>query len=90
MSSPAKTFAVLPHDDDRAGNRVNRARLVELLEEDATREYQAILRLVRERQCDSLGDFAMAEHLRSVLAGSHGPEAVIAAVRGASPPVSTA
>ena len=65
MSAPAAT---LPLDQERANNRVNRARLMALLEDDATREYQAVLRLVRERQCDSLGDFAMAEHLRAVLA----------------------
>jgi hypothetical protein len=39
-----------------------------MLDEGATREYRAILRLISERQCDSLGDFAMAEHLRGVLA----------------------
>ena len=87
MSAPATT---LPFDRDRAGNRVNRERLMALLDEDATREYQAILRLVRERQCDSLGDFAMAEHLRSVLAQSEGPEAVLATTRGTTVGVSPA
>jgi hypothetical protein len=86
MNSPST--ATLPHDGDRAGNRVNRARLMELLDEDATREYQAILRLVRERQCDSLGDFAMAEHLRAVLAQSRGPEMVVATMRGVTAEVS--
>ena len=88
MSAPVT--ATLPYDNDRAGNRVNRARLMELLDEAATREYQAILRLVRERQCDSLGDFAMAEHLRSVLAQSQGPEAVRATIRGTTAEVSPA
>jgi hypothetical protein len=88
MSAPVT--ATLPYDSDRAGNRVNHARLMELLDQDATREYQAILRLVRERQCDSLGDFAMAEHLRSVLAQSQGPEAVHANMRGTTAEVSPA
>jgi hypothetical protein len=87
MSAPATT---LPLDRNRADNRMNRERLLALLDEDATREYQAILRLVRERQCDSLGDFAMAEHLRSVLAQSQGPEAVIASMRGTTAEVSPA
>ncbi len=70
MSAPAAT---LPLDHDRADNRVNRARLMALLEDDATREYQAILRIIRERQCDSLADFAMAEYLRGVLARKAAP-----------------
>jgi hypothetical protein len=85
MSAPANTVTSLPHDKDRAGKRVNRARLMALLDEDATREYQAILRLVRERQCDSLGDFAMAEHLRAVLAQSGGPEQINAVTRAMRP-----
>jgi hypothetical protein len=84
------SIASLPHDNDRARNRVNGERLIELLDEDATREYQAILRLVRERQCDSLGDFAMAEHLRSVLAQSQGPEMVISTMRGVTAQASPA
>lgn len=43
------------------------------LTERMMREYRAILGLVRDRQCDSLGDFALAEHLRSVLARHDGP-----------------
>ncbi len=78
MSAPAAT---LPLDHERADNRVNRARLMALLEDDATREYQAILRLVRERQCNSLGDFAIAEHLRSVLAQPAGAERIDAVAR---------
>ena len=52
------------------------ARAVALLDETATREYRAILRLIGERQCDSLGDFAMAEHLRGVLAQQDPPQPV--------------
>ena len=52
------------------------ARAVAMLDEGATREYRAILRLISERQCDSLGDFAMAEHLRGVLAQQGPPQTV--------------
>ena len=46
---------------------VTRAQLVAMLEENATREYRAILGSIIDRQCDSLADFAMAEHMRSVM-----------------------
>jgi hypothetical protein len=46
---------------------ITRARLIAMLEDNAVNEYQAILRCIRERQCDSLGEFAMAEHMRSLL-----------------------
>ena len=46
---------------------ITRAGLIALLEEHASREYEAVLRCIRERQCNSLGDFAMAEHMRSLL-----------------------
>jgi hypothetical protein len=61
------------------------ARVVAMLDEGATREYRAILRLISERQCDSLGDFAMAEHLRGVLAQQHGAQAI----RGGESPGTT-
>jgi hypothetical protein len=61
--------ATAPTSRERTGRdgRTRRAQLIAMLEEHASREYQAILRLVRERQCDSLADFAMAEHMRSLL-----------------------
>jgi hypothetical protein len=61
--------ATAPISRERTGRdgRTRRAQLVAMLEEHASREYQAIFRLVRERQCDSLADFAMAEHMRSLL-----------------------
>lgn len=49
-------------------NRVTRTQLVALLEEHATREYRAILGSIGDRQCDSLANFAMAEHMRSIMA----------------------
>ena len=54
------------------------ARAVAMLDEGATREYRAILRLISERQCDSLGDFAMAEHMRGALTPT-GAQKVVAA-----------
>jgi hypothetical protein len=62
-------MATAPTSRERTGRdgRSRRAQLIAMLEEHASREYQAILRLVRERQCDSLADFAMAEHIRSVM-----------------------
>lgn len=51
-------------------------RVLDLLDEGATREYRAILRLISERQCDSLGDFAMAEHVRGVLTPTGAQKAV--------------
>lgn len=48
-------------------NRVTRAQLVAMLEENATREYRAILGDIGDRQCDSLANFAMAEHMRSLM-----------------------
>ena len=62
-------MATAPTSRERTGRdgRTRRAQLIAMLEEHASREYQAILRLVRERQCDSLADFAMAEHIRSVM-----------------------
>ncbi len=60
-------------------------RAIAMLDEGATREYRAILRLITERQCDSLGDFAMAEHLRSMLAQQHGTQAI----RGGESPGTT-
>ncbi len=58
-----------PISRERTGRdaRSRRAQLIAMLEEHASREYQAILCLVRERQCDSLADFAMAEHMRSLM-----------------------
>jgi hypothetical protein len=58
-------------------------RLVAMLDEGAMREYRAILRLIGERQCDSLGDFAMAEHLRGVLKHERAPQSVF----GGEPPL---
>ena len=49
------------------------SQVTERLVGEATREYRAILRLIGERQCDSLGDFAMAEHLRHVLTQQQAP-----------------
>jgi hypothetical protein len=46
---------------------ITRARLIAMLEENASREYRAILGSIRDRQCDSLADFALAEHLRSLM-----------------------
>jgi len=62
-------MATAPTSRERTGRdgRSRRAQLIAMLEEHASREYQAILRLVRERQCDSLADFAMAEHMRSLM-----------------------
>ena len=51
-------------------NRVTRAQLVAMLEENATREYRAILGAIGERQCDSLANFAMAEYMRSLMKAS--------------------
>ena len=48
-------------------NRVTRSQLISLLEEHATREYRAILGAIGDRQCDSLANFAMAEHMRSLM-----------------------
>ena len=61
--------ATAPTSRERTGRdgRTRRAQLIAMLEEHASREYQAILRCIRERQCDSLADFAMAEHMRSLL-----------------------
>ena len=47
--------------------RITRAKLVEMLEENASREYRAVLGSIADHQCDSLADFAMAEHMRSVM-----------------------
>ena len=58
-------------------------RVLALLDDGATREYRAILRLIGERQCESLGDFAMAEHLRGVLMQQDAPQAI----RVPEPPV---
>jgi hypothetical protein len=55
---------------------VMNARALALLDDGATREYRAILRLIGERQCDSLGDFAMAEHLRGVLMEQDAPQMI--------------
>ena len=65
-------MATAPTSRERTGRdgRSRRAQLIAMLEEHASREYQAILRLVRERQCDSLADFAMAEHMRSLLSAN--------------------
>ena len=63
---PATTAPISRERTGRDG-RSRRAQLIAMLEEHASREYQAILRLVRERQCDSLADFAMAEHVRSLM-----------------------
>ena len=49
------------------GRTTTRDGLIALLEQHATREYEAILRCIGERQCNSLGDFAMAEHMRSLM-----------------------
>ena len=46
---------------------ITRARLIAMLEENASREYRAILGSIGERQCDSLAHFAMAEHMRSLM-----------------------
>lgn len=46
---------------------ITRARLIAMLEDNASREYRAILADIGERQCDSLANFAMAEHLRSLM-----------------------
>jgi hypothetical protein len=48
--------------------RVTRAQLIAMLEEHATREYRAVLAAIGDRQCDSLGNFAMAEHMRRLMA----------------------
>jgi hypothetical protein len=62
-----------PTESHRAFRRTSRpesltrARLVAMLEENASREYRAILADIGERQCDSLANFAMAEHLRSLM-----------------------
>jgi hypothetical protein len=61
------------------------ARQLAMLDDGATREYRAILRLIGERQCDSLGDFAMAEHLRGVLMQEDSPQQVRGAERPATP-----
>jgi hypothetical protein len=45
-----------------------RARLITMLEENSSREYRAILADIGDRQCDSLANFAMAEHMRSLMA----------------------
>ena len=47
---------------------ITRSKLVEMLEENASREYRAILGSIVDHQCDSLADFAMAEHMRSIMA----------------------
>jgi hypothetical protein len=47
---------------------MTRARLVAMLEDNASREYRAVLADIGERQCDSLANFAMAEHMRSLMA----------------------
>jgi hypothetical protein len=46
---------------------VTRSRLIAMLEDSATREYRAVLGDIGERQCDSLANFAMAEHMRSIM-----------------------
>ena len=47
---------------------VTRERLVAMLEDHASREYRAILSDIGDRQCESLANFAMAEHMRSLIA----------------------
>jgi hypothetical protein len=47
---------------------VTRDRLVAMLEDHASREYQAFLGYIGDHQCDSLANFAMAEHMRSLMA----------------------
>ena len=54
-------------------------QVTERLADEAMREYRAILRLIGERQCDSLGDFAMAEHLRNVLTRQQSPQLALCA-----------
>jgi len=46
---------------------ITRSRLVAMLEDNATREYRAVLGSIGERQCDSLANCAMAEHMRSIM-----------------------
>jgi hypothetical protein len=47
---------------------MDRAPVAAMLDIGFVREYGEVLRLICERQCDSLADFAMAEHVRAVLA----------------------
>ena len=47
---------------------ITRSRLIAMLEANASREYRAILGDIADRQCDSLANFAMAEHMRSLMA----------------------
>jgi len=58
-------------------NEISRDRLAELLNEDLSREYQAIIAYVVYsqvlsgaeciRQCEALGEFATAEQIRQIL-----------------------
>ncbi len=64
------TTAPISRERHGRDGRSRRAQLIAMLEEHASREYQAILRLVDERQCDSLADFAMAEHMRSLMSAN--------------------